>query len=48
MKFITKKLLAIVASFEVWCHFLKGAQYQIIVNTDHINLEYFMNAKVLD
>jgi hypothetical protein len=43
-----KELLAIVAFFEVWCHFLEGAQYQIIVYTDHKNLEYFMSAKVLN
>jgi hypothetical protein len=43
-----KELLAIVASFEVWRHFLEGAQHQIIVYTDHKNLEYFMSAKVLN
>ena len=43
-----KELLAIVASFEVWRHFLEGAQHQITVYIDHKNLEYFMTAKVLN
>jgi len=42
-----KELLAIVASFEVWHHFLEGTQHQIIVYTNHINLEYFISVWVL-
>ena len=36
-----KELLAIVDSFEVWRHFLEGAQHPITVFTDHKNLLYF-------
>jgi hypothetical protein len=43
-----KELLAIVDSFQVWRHFLEGAQHPITVHTDHKNLEYFMFAKVLN
>jgi hypothetical protein len=43
-----KELLAIVDSFQEWCHFLKGAQHPITVYTNHKNLEYFMSAKVLN
>ena len=49
MKFMIKNnLLAIVASFEIWQHFLDGAQQQIAVYMDHKNLEYFMSAKFLN
>lgn len=43
-----KELLAIVDSFQVWRHFLEGAQHPVTVYTDHKNLEYFMSAKVLN
>lgn len=36
-----KKLLAIVDSFEQWCHFLEGFPHQnIVVYNDHKNLPY--------
>jgi hypothetical protein len=41
-------LLAIVASFENWRHFLEGAQQQVTIYTDYKNLEYFMSAKNLN
>ena len=33
-----KKLLAIVDSFQEWCHYLEGASSPITVYTDHKNL----------
>ena len=43
-----KELLAIVDSFEVWRHFLEGAQHPITVFTDHKNLLYFTTSRVLN
>ena len=42
-----KELLAIVDSFEQWRHFLEGSLHQILVYSDHKNLTYFQNARVL-
>jgi hypothetical protein len=42
-----KELLAIKDAFEVWRHYLIGAQHQVEVITDHHNLEYFMTSKKL-
>src|SRR5271170_3411715 len=41
-----KELLAVVRCFKEWRHHLEGAKHQIIVLTDHKNLEYFIS-KVL-
>jgi hypothetical protein len=41
-------LLAIVAAFEEWRHFLEGAQHPITVYSYHKNLEYFMGARILN
>src|SRR5690606_12308326 len=43
-----KEMLAIVAAFELWRHYLEGAQYPILVYTDHKNLEYFATTKILN
>jgi len=43
-----KELLAIVDSFQEWRHLLEGASHQVIVYTDHKNLEYFMSARILN
>ena len=43
-----KELLAIVDSFEQWCHFLEGSPHQVIVYSDHKNLTYFQSARVLN
>lgn len=43
-----KELLAIVNCFETWRHYLQGASHQIIVYTDHKNLEYFASTKSLN
>ena len=36
-----KELLAIKDAFEVWRHYLLGAQHQVQVLCDHKNLGYF-------
>ena len=43
-----KELLAIVDSFVQWRHFLEGSPYQVIIFSDHKNLSYFQNARVLN
>ena len=43
-----KELLAIVDSFQEWCHLLEGTTHQVIVYTFHKNLEYFMSTRVLN
>jgi hypothetical protein len=44
-----KELLAIVASFKEWCHYLEGNPHCLnaIVYMDHRNLESFMTTKAL-
>ena len=41
------ELLAIVATFKQWRHYLEGSQYSIKVLVDHANLRYFMTTKEL-
>ena len=43
-----KELLAIVDSFTQWRHFLEGSSHQVTVFSDHKNLAYFQNARVLN
>ena len=43
-----KELLAIVATFEHWGQYLRGAQAPVIVRTDHDNLRYFMTKRRLN
>ena len=43
-----KELLAIVDSFQVWCHILQGVQHLVTVYTDHKNLQYSMFALILN
>ncbi|EDN02416.1 hypothetical protein HCAG_00280 [Histoplasma mississippiense (nom. inval.)] len=43
-----KELLAIVAAFKNWRHYLEGSQYPIQVWSDHANLQYFMTTKELN
>ena len=43
-----QELLAIVASFEAWRHYLEGSTYPVTVLCDHNNLRYFMTTKVLN
>ena len=35
------EMLAVVSAFKEWRRYLEGARFQIIVYTDHKNLEYF-------
>ena len=43
-----KELLAIIDVFEEWRHLLEGARHTVTIYTDHKNLEYFKNARVLN
>jgi hypothetical protein len=44
-----KEMLAVVSGFKEWRRYLEGAtRIQIIVYTDHKNLEYFSTTKVLN
>jgi hypothetical protein len=43
-----KELLSIVECFKLWRHYLEDASHQIIVYSDHINLQYFMGNKPLN
>ena len=42
-----QELLAIVACFKNWRHYLEGAQHTVTVITDHNNLRYFLEKKPL-
>jgi hypothetical protein len=42
-----KELLAIVAAFKHWRHYLEGSTHPIKVRTDHLNLRPFMTTKEL-
>jgi hypothetical protein len=42
-----KEMLAIVVAFKEWEHMLKSVKDQIVVFTDHKNLEYFNTTKIL-
>jgi len=41
------KLLAIVETRNQWRHYLKGANYKILIRCNHKILEYFQTSKVL-
>ncbi len=43
-----KGLLAIVDAFKEYRHLPKGAQHEIIMYSDHKNLQYFMTTRVLN
>ena len=42
------ELLAIVAAFRNWRHYLEGSQRPIVVRTDHDGLKYFMTKRELN
>ncbi|XP_075180996.1 uncharacterized protein LOC142251834 [Anomaloglossus baeobatrachus] len=42
-----KELLAIISAFKEWRHHLQGAAQQVIVLTDHRNLEFLKSARCL-
>lgn len=43
-----KEMLAIVACFKEWRHYLEGASHKVTVYTDHRSLEYFTTSKQLN
>ena len=43
-----KELLAIVAAFRNWRRFLEGALHEIVIFSDHKNLQYFTKSRVLN
>jgi len=43
-----KELLAVVDAFKHWRRYCEGATHQVQVFSDHQNLEYFTNTKVLN
>jgi len=43
-----KEIVVIVNCFQEWTHFSIGAPEQIVVYTDHKNLEYFITTKLLN
>ena len=43
-----KEMFAIVSSFKQWRHYLEGAADMVLVFSDHRNLKYFTNTKVLN
>ncbi len=42
-----RELLAVVRCFQQWRHYLEGAKYQVMVRSDHKNLQIFRTTKVL-
>ena len=42
------ELLAIVAAFRQWRHYLEGSQHPIVVRTDHDGLKFFLTKKELN
>jgi len=42
-----RELLAIVETLKQWRHYLKGANYKVLIRWNHKNLEYFQTSKVL-
>ena len=43
-----QELLAIVAAFKHWRHYLEGSAHTVLVKTDHNSLKYFMTKKELN
>ncbi len=41
------ELLAIIEAFKTWKHYLKGCKHEVLIYTDHINLQRFMDTKNL-
>ncbi len=41
------KLLAIIEAFKTWRHYLEGCKHEVLVLTNHNNLQCFMNIKSL-
>jgi hypothetical protein len=43
-----KELLAVFRSFKAWRHYLKGANHQVDIFSNHKNLIYFAKAQTLN
>ncbi len=41
------ELLAIVEAFKTWRHYLEGCKHEVLILTDHNNLQRFMDTKSL-
>ncbi len=41
------ELLAIVEAFKTWKHYLEGCKHEVLMLTDHNNLQHFMDMKSL-
>ena len=41
------ELLAIVEAFKTWSHYLEGCKHEVLVLTDHNNLQRFIDTKSL-
>ncbi len=41
------ELLAIIEVFKTWKHYLEGCKHEVLVLTDHKNLQRFINTKSL-
>jgi hypothetical protein len=42
-----QEALAIMEGFKKWRHYLKGVKHEVIIQTDHKNLIYFIIIKEL-
>jgi len=42
-----RELLSILEKMKQWRHYLEGANQKVLIQCDHINLEYFETSKVL-
>ncbi len=41
------ELFAIVEAFKTWRHYLEGCKYEVLMFTDHNNLQRFIDTKSL-
>lgn len=42
-----RELLAIIQAFKIWCHYLEGYKYAIIILINHNKIQQFMHTKNL-
>ena len=43
-----QKMLTIVCAFAQWRHYLKSVRHQVLMLTDHLNLQFFMTTMMLN
>ncbi len=46
-KTYNQELLAIIATFKPWHHYLEGCKYKVFILTDHNNFRQFIDTKSL-